>query len=743
VVNIGSTGVTSLTGTGSGPLRLTSVAASGLKTVNGSAMKGVLDIDLQNATSVTSLKGGEGADVFRLDDASITATAVVEGGAGSDTLRLDATGAAPILAPKMTSVETVRIGNVAHNVTLSLSDSTGVTSIYVAKEADAAITSTITGLGSAEANVTIQAESSSAEAHTVSVENTGAAKVSLATSASAVSASTVESTTDSATLTKATSLDVTVSEFARWTSGTITAAEATAITVSGAGDFGETAAGVTVAGAKAATLTLDQSSTSAAWDIQYTKGTATTSPLRTLNVTSKSTTAPDFNTTTDLAAKLQTLNFTTLAGSLDLSATNFAEIATVNVAGSGSSAALKLGNLGASDLGYGISVTASGLAGTNGLGLGNILVGTGQNISLDIGKVTGPGSIGNLTSAASTSGTVTVAASGFGAGTTAQNLSIGNIQGGTVSVDLTGAKGTSSVGTIAGNAVSVLASTAEAAVTVGDITAKNSLTFEARTAQATTETFNTGSSSTAFTGSIRGSIADDSFTLNSTQTGQTSITLTGDLRDGTNTLTVSSTASTASGGLTIDISGMSNVTSSTLSGAWQTKNVIKGGAGADTIRGGTKADLMTGGAGKDIFSLNNLADTGTVTVSELATSSKFAASKSISTTDLDVITDFGANDTLRINGLDANSSSIATSDRVVYGTTSSTITGTEVLLSGTYSSSANTFTTASAGADALYIYDVSGTSRAIVLVGFGTGFTAVDANGSTAGAITGLLGTST
>ena len=140
------------------------------------------------------------------------------------------------------------------------------------------------------------------------------------------------------------------------------------------------------------------------------------------------------------------------------------------------------------------------------------------------------------------------------------------IQAGTVTIDVTGAKGAVVLGTngISGNSVTVLAGTAESTVAVGDITAKNSLTFQSPAAKATTEAFIVGASSTTFTAALTGSITGDSFTITSPNATQTSIVVTGDMKDGTDSLTVSSLASTASGGHTIDISGLSNLTSSTL-----------------------------------------------------------------------------------------------------------------------------------------------------------------------------------
>jgi len=750
VVGIGSTGVTSLKATGSGSLRV-AATNTGVKSVDASAMTGAFDVDLQAATNVTSVKGGSGNDTFRIDNASITATAVIDGGTGTDTLRIDATGANMTVAPKMTGVEVIRIGSVGNDVTFSLGDTTGVETISISKEAGASLTSSFTGLGANAAKIEIEAEASSPLAHTTSVENTSSASVSLKVSSAAVSTSTIQSTTDSVTLTKATSVDVSLPKFSRWDSGTIIANEATAVTISGDGDLGQ-AGVITLNLPKATTLTLDQTDTTQGWT--FLVDTAATSTLKTLNLSSKSTTAPLFGNSTELLSELQVLNISTLAGGLDFTVGggngNIVKASTISVAGSGSSASFKAGDIGSATLAYGVSITASGLQNTTtGLTLGDVKVGTGQNIVLDIGKVTGPATIGEVSAASATAGTVTINASGIGAQSNAQNLVIANnkmIQGGTVSIDVTGAKGTVSLASgnsIKGNAVTVLASTAEGAVTLGTIEAKNSVVFEGRLAQAISDQVITvGSGSTAFTADLKGSILGDTFTINSGQSTQTSIKVTGDLKDGTDTVNVNALQSTASGGLTIDISGLSGADTSTLRGALGTKNTIIAGAGADTIHGGTKADLLTGGGGKDVFFLNNIADTGTVSLDALATSSKFASGKSVSTVELDVITDFTAGDTLTISGFTA--AAIATSGRVVLGTDANTVASTGSLLNGTYSSSANTFTTSSTGLDSLYLYPgASSVTHGIVLVGFATGFAAASGGLTGSSGVTGITGTST
>jgi len=592
-----------------------------------------------------------------------------------------------------------------------------------------------------------------ARAHTVSVENTGAATLGVKKSAAAVSNATTETFTDNATFTKATSVTVDIPEFTDWNAAsTLTATKATSVTLGGKGDVGDTGAKVTISAPEATSMTLNQTAADQSWFVEYSKGSATTSPLTSLTVTSAGTSGIDLGTTDDLRSKLQSFTLSN-AGAVNIGTSgasangNMTELSSLSLTGTSTSASFTAGNIGSTTQAYAVSVTGSGEAA--GLTLGNINTAASQTITLDLKAVTGNTDIGSVNVANSSgayTGTVTINASGHGNKSTAGTLTIGDvanaetIQGGTVSIDVTGAKGAVVLGGggILGNAVSILASTAESTVSLGTITAKNSLTLEVPASKAVSgQTVTIGSGSTAFTGSLRGSIDNDTFTFNSANTSQTSITLSGDLRDGTNTLTVNATASTATAGQTIDISGLTNVTSSTIRGAVTNKNVLKGGAGNDVLFGGSKADFFTGGGGNDTFTLNNITHTGTVTIADLQTSSKFAASKTVATTDLDVILDWSGADKLSIDGF--TNVALASTTRATYGTTAySAATGT--LLNGSYSQSGNTFTTSTTGSDTLFLFDssVTTTSRAIVIVGFSTGFSVDTTAGSS-----GMVGTST
>lgn len=70
VVALGSDAASAIAVDGEGALKLTDVG-TGLKTFDGSAATGSLDVNLSEATGVTSVKGGSAADVFRAKETTL------------------------------------------------------------------------------------------------------------------------------------------------------------------------------------------------------------------------------------------------------------------------------------------------------------------------------------------------------------------------------------------------------------------------------------------------------------------------------------------------------------------------------------------------------------------------------------------------------------------------------------------------------------------------------------------------
>jgi hypothetical protein len=309
--------------------------------------------------------------------------------------------------------------------------------------------------------------------------------------------------------------------------------------------------------------------------------------------------------------------------------------------------------------------------------------------------------------------------------------------------------------------VVVKASAAPTAFYLGNIDVKDSLTYVGPSvvaANALTITAHTGS--TALNVDLTGGVAVDTFTLNGIATN-TSITVKGDLKASTDTLTINASASTVSGGQTIDVSGLVS-TNVTITGSTTVKDTIKGSAGNDiiTARGGAdEIDISQGGTdtiilrspAQDTGAVTSITDSSGVSAS-LASGTVFVAGSYVSTTAMDKITGFAAGDIIQANSVAAEPSSVTVLQTL--GSARGTSAGSKYLdgtavgninqvidlfVQGNYDASANRFTFSSSGKDTLYLLDDDATAGGstmygIVLVGYVTGGTTVD------GAATGMVG---
>jgi len=206
---------------------------------------------------------------------------------------------------------------------------------------------------------------------------------------------------------------------------------------------------------------------------------------------------------------------------------------TVTLSGSGSKAAVDLGAVGASDLSYATSITASGL--TAGLDIGNIDGGT-ESVTVDLTGMTGTSTLGTVSASKS------------------------------VSIDANGATKkvtTGSIGTT-GNTVKTVvidATNAIAGIQVGDnstnidIFATGSITFNGSNLTANSVDIDTEDTATATTIAFKGGISTDVHDI-TLGTKATSLTVTGDLGLGTDDVNINLADTTAAGGQTIDITGL-------------------------------------------------------------------------------------------------------------------------------------------------------------------------------------------
>ena len=259
--------------------------------------------------------------------------------------------------------------------------------------------------------------------------------------------------------------------------------------------------------------------------------------------------------------------------------------------------------------------------------MGNTDAGSGD-VTLNLAEVTGAAAVGTVHG-----NNVTVQAAQLGTTSLGAIIADGN-----VSIDAMGVLG-GSASASAVNVTSVTATTGDNQTISVQFDGNSDMTFGALTADTVNldasnylgsiVTANVGGTVDAAIGAItadaaviKGSeIGANSFTINAdtltytggladdevTTTADVTFKASGDMGAGTNSITVNASTSTTS----IDISGLSNCTSSILDGTTANAAVkITGGAGADTIKasghgdtitGGAGADIMTAGAGADIF----------------------------------------------------------------------------------------------------------------------------------------------
>jgi len=681
----------------------------------------------------------------------LTGNAVVAGGAGADTLRMN-TNALTTVAYAMTGVETVFLDSISagNPLNFSLTNASGVEKFTLSKTAGA-VTTTVSDMGSAAFAVDIQADSNAAAGTdaTLSLDTTGTVTAQTTVSSSATTAA-YEGSTDALTLTKSTSLAFTVAALGHY-DGTITGNKLTSATLNLAGGtntHADATAGMTLASNALLSLIVNQTdSRKSDSKVSVNKGDGTASKITSVDVTI--TKGLTLTTTDDLVA-LNNLSVNTSIAS-DLSganvvgaSANLTKINTMTLKGSTADSSIKLGNIGSTSLEQAVTInanTANSLKGTVGLSLGTVSTAAAQAITIDVTGVDGDLTIGNITTNSATSGSVTINANGLG-DATGDDIGIGTITSGTIDVNVNASTGNTTITSLTGNAVKFVATTAAGTVLVGDggaltdVTARTSLTYHGPDLAATVIDVVTPSGSTAFTGDIKGGILGDTFDFTSASTGQTSITLTGALGAGTNVLTVQSALSVVTGGQTIDISGVTGVSTSQIRGAGFA-DTIKGSTGVDTIFGGPGADTLTGGGGNDLFKIDNNADTGAVgTITTASSTASFAAGyvitggDRVSTTGFDRITDFTVGDIVYT----ARSGAPASTTALKVG---NTLAADRIAtISGSFNSSANTFTFSNSGTDSLFVWDgvgdgVSGSYRGVVLVGFASGFTIGSTTGVT------------
>jgi len=768
-----------LKATGTGGLTVTALPAT-IRTIDASGLSGTTAITVGATTNqVSSVKLGSGTGTLTVATTSLRGDASIDGGDGTDTLSLAMSGTTDVgAAYTLTQVETLALTAAAAstgNFSLDASKSSGLTTLTVANTVGG--THTIAGV---TGPFTVSYAGSGSSNATVSATNTGAGSVTF----TGGTATTAVTSADATTFTSAPEVTITVPQYHTAT-GVVTANQATKLTLTGAGTFTQATDGIV--GPKVSELVVNQTGQLQTFTADFDKGTASVSPLKTLNVTSAGTVVL---TGADLYSELASLTVAANGSAITLNGAAAPKISSVSLSGTGTASSVTLGALGGTSLGYGVTVTAEGLRG--GLTLGTVQVGSGQTASVDLTKMAGTGTVtigamqagtgstaaamGNSTirinaKDSSMSGTVTFSNT---AASYAKNVDIDLSGTGSTTVNLAAGTG----GSITGDTVSLKVGSAATTVTVGTLTVKDQLTFQgsglvSSNGAGTDVVINAHTNSAALNINLTGSLQEDNFLITGVSTN-TAITVTGALgadggTAGTRDIIVVNGAARATG-ININVSGVTGLGESSLTGGAGADTITGSVTSSDTIVGGRGADIMNGGGGGgDVFRLIDPTDTGSITTTTTVTSATgvesafarataYTAGNKISTTTFDKISNFQVGDTIVTNAVNTPTpatgigiqtiGSTATAHGVGFltsdGTTATTATsGIDMLVRGVYNASSNTFTFQTTNAtDTLYVFDTNGDATgdlaAIVLVGYVLGAT-VDATAGTDNS-TGLLG---
>jgi trimeric autotransporter adhesin len=644
-VNFGGS-PTSLKIEGSGSLRTTD-ATNTFTSVDGSAGSGAQVISLSGGTAniLTSVKTGSGGDTITTTVQQLAKNATIDAGAGTDTLVLSTT-ASDTVAYTLSGVETLSIGAVAGG-TLTLASGKFDSALKTVKYTGGTSSSTdevvaLANVGARDLTYEVTGTATgTADVHTS--DGSGLATVKYTAAAATVkAASAADASNASFTFAEASGLDVQMGQFtapavtltapkatavsvtsvsAKTSAGTelnslgtsfvVTADKATSLTVSSPGAL----AGAQFNVKEATSATITNGATSGHVKLNTYTSATTTSKLKSLTIVSDS--ALDVKvvdgTTERALTELQTLGITANKNAVRITqdtVTNSSTLAKLNsasLAGSGDGSSVTLGDLGAIDNGYGLSITASGTL-KGGVTTGTILITKGQAVVVDATSVTGEVTIGTAGSDAvgdttNTAGNVSILAPSAGtASGVSSGLSVGNIHAsGTVLINAKGAKDTV-IGTVSGNTITIdQSNNTNNTVSIGQLTAKSAVDLTlSELATASSPAIVAGTGSTGLAVKIVGGVDAETVTISDGGNAVKSIVVTGDLGAGANTLTVTGTSSTAK---TINLSGLANYKNATITGGVGADTIL-GGSGADRIEGGRGANVLEGGDGADIFFFN-------------------------------------------------------------------------------------------------------------------------------------------
>ncbi|NKN32752.1 beta strand repeat-containing protein [Marichromatium bheemlicum] len=557
VVDLSGLSATKYTVSGAGNLKVNDTVAS-LATFDAAALTGDLDLAVDASKAVKN--------------------ATLQGGSGDDTLTLSGSGTVQYA---MSAIETVAVDALSGVMTFSAANASGLETI-LAKDGLNQNT-TFASLGSSD--LTVQLQGANANTSTLSLDHSGSTILMVDTPASTATTTTPSVNKLNVTAVNSSSVNMDVAEKMDY-QGVVTATTATSVELS---INGETSTGADIKATKATSVVIDAVANASQLKL-------TTSKATDLNITA----AAALTLTGSTLDAVESLTANT-DGLLEFGTVNLAKVAAVNLSGTGSA---DLNNLGSTTLDYGLTVTASGLSSDKAASSTSLTTGTintkGHAITVDASGVVGAVTLGAISAAngATTAGDVTVNLNGTGG-----NATLGAITGKSVTVDASGALGSMTYG--------------------GAISVADTLTFKGSSLNANDLSGKSITpTGTSLTASLTGGLGNDQFKITSVDANETAtITLTGDLGLGTNSVIVDAGAETTTG-VTINLSGLDVGTSGTTTvtgGALA--DTITGTSGADTITGGKGDDTLVGGAGADIFTFSTSGNNGKDSISDFVVDS--------------------------------------------------------------------------------------------------------------------------
>ena len=462
-----------ITVAGDGNLTIDEVGVD-VRTFDASAATGDISVDLTdtNAT-ITSVQMGSGDDTIAADVGDLAVNATIAGGEGDDRLELES-GAARTVQYNMTGIQTVALGVLGGALTFSATNAADITTIEATD--DFAGQATFANMGSAD--ITVDVLGANALGGTITSTHSGATVMN-------VTADDENQANDTnVTLTQSNSLEINVSDEMDYT-GTVTAAAAT----SGVINTGEDTTGFDVVAANMVDLNV-----TAAGDLDLSA-------------------ASNFSSVQQL----------TVSTAGDFEGGNFGSLAVANLSGAGS---VDLGQLGAADQEYGVTVNASGLG--DGLTIADIDVANGQSITINAAGVTGTVDLTTATINGDGVGTITVDVDGTGG-----NVDLGVLTAQNVNVQANGALGDLDVETSGANATVV---GTNLGVNTIEVTASNTATISGGIQDDTITVTGSAAADAVATFTLSGGLGEDTFEFDGVGAGAVRATITdfnaGDELDG-------------------------------------------------------------------------------------------------------------------------------------------------------------------------------------------------------------------